>query len=121
MIPGANLLNMAFSLIARQSVTYLKYVSRAVNAVGQDVSVYAPAVTLSGSLQPVPKRLYQTYGLDLQKEYVTFYASADILDVNRDVSGDQITYVGRKYAVVSANDWFSQDGWVGVLCVATGA
>jgi len=121
MIPGANILNMAFSLISKQVVNYYQYVSRSTNAVGQDVTVYAAAVSMAGSFQPVPRNLYQTYGLDLQKDYSTFYTSNNLLDITRDVSGDQIAYNGKRYQVQSGNDWFAQDGWKGVLCVNLGA
>lgn len=120
-IPGSNLLNMAFTLIARQTVSYYQYQSRASNAVGQDITTYAAPVSLSGSFQAVPRKLYELYGLDLQKSYYTFYASSNLLDVARDVSGDQIVYNSRRYQIESDNDWFAIDGWKGVLCVDIGA
>lgn len=120
-IPGSNLLNMCLTLIAKQAVTYYEFLSRAENAVGQDITTYEAPVTLYGSFQAVPKKLYELYGLDLQKEYSTFYASNDLLDINRDVSGDQIVYNSRRYQIESANDWYAQDGWKGVLCVDIGA
>lgn len=120
-IPGQNLLNMAFSLIAKQAVQYYQYASRSSNAVGQDITVYEDPVAMFGSLQAVPKNLYEFYGLDLQKSYCTFYCSSDILDIARDVSGDQLTYNGRRYQVESNNDWYAQDGWKGVLVVDIGA
>jgi len=119
-IPGSNILNMALTLIAKQVVQYYQYVSRTPNAVGQDVTTYASAVTMYGSFQAVPRQLYESYGLDLQKEYSTFYTSNDLLDVERNVSGDQLTYNGKRYQVESNNDWYAQDGWKGVLVVATG-
>ena len=120
MIPGQNLLNMALTLVAKQSVLYFQYLSRSSNSVGQDVSVYQDPVTIVGSFQPVPRKLYMQYGLDLQKNYSTFYTSNNILDVSRNVSGDQIVYNGRLYQVESDNDWYAQDGWKGVLCIDIG-
>ncbi len=121
MIPGSNLLNMAFTLIAKQTVSYYQYTSRAPNAVGQDITTYAAPVSLAGSFQAVPRKLYELYGLDLQKSYYTFYASSNLLDIARNVSGDQIVYNSRRYQIESANDWFAMDGWKGVLCVDIGA
>lgn len=118
MIPGSNLLNIALTVIAPQAVTYYQYVSRAVNDVGQDITVYAPPVVLRGSLQPVPRQLYEAYGLDLQKSYYTFYTLSNLLDVGRDVSGDQISFNNTRFQCESANDWFAIDGWKGVLCSA---
>lgn len=117
MIPGANVLNMALSVIAKQSITYFRATGRSLNNVGQDVTTYASPTIILGSFQPVPKRLYQAYGLDLQKTYFTFYASADLIDIQRDVSGDQIAFNGLRYQCESSNDWFNIDGWKGVLCV----
>jgi len=120
MIPGSNILNMALTLIAKQLVAYFPFNSRVLNSVGQNVTAYSSPFPLAGSLQAVPRQLYQQFGLDLQKNYVTFYTSSNLLDVNRDVSGDQLIYAGRRYQVESANDWFAQDGWKGVLCIDTG-
>lgn len=117
MIPGANVLNMALSVIARQTITYYQYLGRTLNNVGQEVSSYAAGQVVTGSFQPVPKNLYTTYGLDLQKSYFTFYVSSNLLDVHRDVAGDQIVFNNFRYQCESNNDWFAIDGWKGVLCV----
>jgi hypothetical protein len=119
-IPGQNLLNMALSIIARQSLNYYRFSGRTLNSIGQDVTIYDTPVILVGSWQPVPRQLYQAYGLDLQKDYFTFYSSNNILDVTRDVSGDQIAFNGQRYQCESNNDWFQLDGWKGVLCVHIG-
>jgi len=121
MIPGANILNMALQIIAKQTVQYYAFVSRALNAVGQDIATYAAVQNIVGSWQPVPRQVYVLYGLDLQKDYFTFYTSNNVLDVTRDVSGDQIAYRGRRYQVESNNDWYQLDGWKGILCVGLGA
>lgn len=120
MIPGSNLLNMAFSVIAKQTIIYYKYVGRTLNDIGQDITEYDTGTILLGSFQPVPKQLYELYGLDLQKEYFTFYVSANLLDIERNVSGDQIAFKGQRYQCESNNDWFKIDGWKGILCVHIG-
>src|SRR5580692_4896145 len=102
-VPGINLLNMALTIIAKQTLSYYQFVSRAPNAVGQDLTVYADPVNLVGSWQPVPRHLYDIYGLDLQKDYFTFYSSNNILDIQRDISGDQLIFMGKRYQVVSNN------------------
>lgn len=121
-IPGANLLKIAFTVIAQQTVGYLKATGRTVNAVQQQVTTYASSVLIKGSFQPVPRSLYEVNGLDFQKVYYTFYSSMNIIDIQRDVSADQITFNSATYQVLSSNDWFAVDGWKGVLCVlVTGA
>lgn len=120
-VPGMNLLNMALTVIQQQTVSYYQYDTRTLNTVGQYVTTYLPEVDIVGSWQPVPRKLYPVYNLDLQKDYFTFYTSNDVLDVGRDVSGDQIVYKGRRYQVESDNDWYKEDGWKGMLCVDIGA
>jgi len=120
MIPGQNILKMALSVIAKQTVLYYKFAGRSLNAVGQDVTTYSSPFVIVGSFQPVPKRLYAQYGLDFQKSYYTFYTSNPILDVERKVSADQIAYNGQRFQCESNTDWFSIDGWKGVLCVFLG-
>jgi len=116
-VPGSNLLQAALSVIASQTVTYFAASGRTLNAVGQYVTTFATSVSLVGSFQPVPRALYQTYGLDLSKTYYTFYSSTNIQDVNRDVSGDQLEFNGKRFQCLASNDWFAIDGWTGILCV----
>lgn len=116
-IPGANLLNMAFSLIAQQSVLHYRFLERITNEAGIDEPVYAEPDTITGSLQPVPRIMYQAYGLDYVKNYVMFYTSVNVLDVGRDVSGDKIEFQGKVFQCLSANDWHGVDGWLAILAV----
>lgn len=120
-VPGMNLLNMCLTVIQQQTITYYQYSGRTINVIGQNVTTYAAPVEIVGSWQSVPRKLYLTYGLDLQKDYFTFYTSNNVLDVTRDISGDQISFKGRRFQVESANDWYQLDGWKGVLCVDLGA
>lgn len=116
-VPGSNLLNMAFSLISKQIVAYQAFQGMTTNAAGVEVPTFAAAVNIGGSLQPIPKSLIQQLGLDWTKNHVNFYASQDIGDVQRDRTGDRFTYAGKLYQVLSNNDWFAQDGWKGVMAV----
>lgn len=118
MIPGSNLLNLALTVIGRQWFDYYRFKSRAPNRVGLDVTIYELPVNLSGSVQPVLRELYEKFELDLQRDYMTFYVSKDVMDVARDVSGDQMFFNGKIYQCMSITNWFPMDGWVPVLCVA---
>lgn len=120
-IPGQNLLAMALTMIAQQGVTYYQFNSRSLNDLGQQVTVYQPGNTIFGSWQPVPRTLYTQHGLDLQKDYYTFYSLNDILDLDRDITADQVAFNGQLFQVESDNDWFALDGWKGVLCVHIGS
>jgi len=120
-IPGMNLLSMALTVIQRQTLQYFQFDGRSLSVIGQDVTAYKTVIDLVGSWQPVPRNLYMSLGLDLQKDYFTFYTSNNLLDITRDVSGDQVAFMGKRYQVQSANDWYQMDGWKGILCVNLGA
>ncbi len=120
MIPGANILNMALTIIAKQTIVYYESLGRTINAVGQDVTLYNNGKVIVGSFQPIQKNLYEIYGLNLQKNYYNFYTSNNIIDVQRNVSGDQIAYEGQRFQCESNTEWYSLDGWKGILCVHIG-
>lgn len=116
-VPGANILNLAMGPIARQSLQHRAFVSRAVNAAGDWQSTFATAVTITGSMQPVKKDLYQALGLDLAKNYSNLYTSADVRPVARDREGDLLTFGGRTWQAISDQDWRGVDGWRKIMCV----
>lgn len=116
-VPGSNLLNMAFGLIGQQAVAWRAFAGMTTNAAGVKVPTWGDPVTIGGSLQPIPKSLIQQLGLDWTKNYVNFYGSFPIGDVVRDKTGDLLSYAGKTYQVLSNNDWFAQDGWKGTMCV----
>lgn len=116
-MPGGNILNMAFSVISRQNFSYYAFRSRAVNSIGLDVSVYANAVATTGSVQPVSRTLYDSMGLDLQANYFNFFLEKGVIDVSRNVAGDQFAYDGKRFNCVSKTDWYGADGWDQVLAV----
>jgi hypothetical protein len=118
MIPGSDILNDALSIISSQAITYYKFSGRTLNAVGQDVAVYDAPVTVYGSFQPIQRNFYQQLGLDLQKSYFNLFTSNNIVDVGRDVSGDQVNFQGQMYQCESLTQWFDMDGWVQIRCVA---
>lgn len=120
-IPGSNVLNMAFRVIAQTTITYYQYVSRGLNSIGQDVTIYEAGVPMMGSWQAIQKIMYESLGLDWTKNYYYFFVSSDYLDVGRDVSGDQIAFNGRRFQCESNTQWFQIDGWQQVLCVDIGA
>lgn len=116
--PGGNILARALKRIAPQGFDYYPYASRTVNAAGLWVATYGASIPLLGSVQPVPRSMFLQAGLDFQKEYATFFVSANVIDIQRDVAGDKMIYAGRTYQCESLNgDWFRQDGWDAILCV----
>ena len=116
MIPG-NLLNMALSLIPKQNFAYYANTGRTTQANGQYLAAYASPLSLSGSVQPVPKTLYEMYGLDFAKNYFTFFVSQSVMDIARNYSGDAFVYNGVHYQCVQKTDWFQYNGWVAILAI----
>ena len=116
-VPGSNLLKKAFKVINKDSFIYRQFDSRSPNGIGIDVPSYKPDVPLKGSIQAVPRRLYQQHGLDWKKNYITIYSSNTIEGVNRDTSGDRIVFDGKLFQVLDENNWTPIDGWNGVMCV----
>lgn len=116
-IPGSNILNQALTVIARQSFTYEAFVSRSTNSIGMLNAVYATPVTLTGSVQPVPRNRYESYGLNFQKNYYMVFIAQNSIDTARDVTGDRIIFLTKTFQVESKTDWFGIDGWDALLCV----
>lgn len=116
-VPGLNILSMALRVIGSSNFQYYKYLGRSSNAIGLEVTDYAEPACLSGSVQPVPRELYDKFHLQFQKNYMTFFVQKSILDVKRDVSSDKIVFNGKQYKCESVTDWYAIDGWVPVLAV----
>ena len=120
MIPGIDLLAMALSIMQPTSVEYYAFASRTVNAVGYEVGVYAEPVTLEGSMQAMPRSEYEQLGLDLAREYVTFYAQEDMQNSGRDRENDYLVWQGYRWDIVNVTAWHGIDGWSSVLAVKIG-
>lgn len=117
MIPGSNLLKRALTVIKRTPVEYYQYTGRVLNSIRNWVPSYAAPVVIYGSLQPVPRSMYESNGLDFSKLYFTFYTTNNILTTERNVSGDYFIFNNERYQCEQTNDWHAVDGWAGVLCV----
>lgn len=118
-IPGANLLSMAARVIAMQTLQHRAFVSRAENAAGDTVSTFAAPVAIQGSVQPINKRLYQELGLNLTKNYVMLYTSANVSPTTRDREGDLVSFNGKTWQCESDQSWACIDGFTKMLCVET--
>lgn len=56
-------------------------------------------------------------GLDFNKFYVNVFASLQIVDLQRDTSGDRFIYNGDLYQMSNGQSWYQQDGWATCLAV----
>lgn len=115
--PGSNILNQALRVIAKQTFSYYAFISRTPNAAGLYVNTYASPISISGSVQPVARNLYQQYGLDFTKNYVMVYTPNNIIDIDRDRSSDQILFNSKAYQVLADTLWFPIDGWTACICI----
>ena len=116
-IPGANLLSIASRVIRFETVGHRAFVSRDVNGAGDFVSVFATSVDIQASMQPVNKKLYQELGLNLAKNYITCYTSANMNPTGRDREGDLLTFAGKTWQCESDQNWSAVDGFKKMLCV----
>lgn len=121
MIPGLNLLSIAFGAIAQQSGEWLKFTGNGQNSQGQDIPTYDPPITVTGSFQSTDAQTVQALGLNVTARHRTFYSNHPIAITDRETSPDLLTFYGRKYQVVGEIDWTNQDGWKGVVLVDIGA
>lgn len=116
-VPGSNILNQALQLIAAQQIGYMAFVSRNKTSTGTLVPIYARTRLLRGSIQPVPRNLMQTLGLDMQRNYVNIFVPNNVIDIKRDISSDKFSFAGNAYQGISSTAWFSVDGWNQMLAV----
>jgi hypothetical protein len=121
LIPGSDLLSEAFALIGTQTINYRYFVSRDKNSQFQQVSAFGDWFNFEASIQRVPRSQYIQYNLEFQKNYVTVFASLNMVDIERDTAGDQFIYAGRLYQLESQGTWFPQDGWGVCMAVDIGA
>lgn len=113
-----NLLAMASQLIPLQTIQIKRCTGRTLNDVGLEVSSFAVATSIKASVQPVSRAVYEQFGLDFQKDYVTVFSSSLIVDVGRDVAPDVITYDGKEYQMLSNQGaWMEYNGWNYLLAV----
>ena len=125
--PGSNTLAMALSVLGRTAVSYFKYAGRTTNAGGVMLTTYSAAVVIAqGSVQAVNKQKYEALGLDFEKTYISWHVpNLAAIDLARDVSGDVIETLGRRWQLIGSNDWLLIDGWKSLMAVdigpATGA
>ena len=120
MIPGSNLLNLAFTIIKPTKVNLYRFSSKLENEIGNVVNSYEPPESITTGVQTVPRSVYRQMGLDFNKRYIRLWSSENFEDLQRDRSGDQIGYKGRRYELMNEEDWTPIDGWNGILAIDIG-
>lgn len=114
-----NLLGTVLQVLpSNGEVKHLKFLGSVTNDAGYEVPSFAEPVAVPlCQVQAVPRVSYGFLNLDYQKDYVNWFVPREVLGLERDYSGDRMTYNGTLYQCVSATDWSQQDGWVQMLCV----
>lgn len=120
-VPGSNLLRQAGRAIKFTGIKYVKFNGRVQNAARQYINEYDDPKPLRASVQAVSRDQYQDLGLDFQKNYIKIWASANLIDLARDYSGDHFLYGGRKYQLINQTPWNLEDGWASALAIDIGA
>ena len=116
-IPGSNLLNQAARIIAKKSMTYYAYSSRTKGDNGLYVNNYAAGITVTGSIQPVTRIMYEKLGLDMTKNYYVIFLPRAVNSVGRGAGSDKIVFSGMTLMVESQTPWSVIDGWTELLVV----
>lgn len=114
-----NLLGVVLQVLPSNGVVHhLKFAGSTTNATGYDVPSFEdPVLVPQSQVQPVPRISYGFLQLEYQKSYVNWFVPREVLGLERDYSGDRMTYGDELYQCISATDWAKQDGWVQMLCV----
>lgn len=118
--PGSNTLRRAQFLQGKQTVNYYQQNARTTNAVGLIVNSFAAPIPLLCSVQPVQRNLYESLGLDFQKNYATIFVTRELIDLIQGKAGDRFSWNGRMWQVQSDMNWNGSDGWVSALSVDVG-
>lgn len=116
-VPGSNLLAEALEVIEPQLITYFRNTGRTQNDVYQWVSDFDAGTEIYASVQAVKRSVYDQFGLEFQRNYVMLFVMVDAIDLDRDVSGDEFEWNGRRYRCESESDWYAMDGWTSILSV----
>lgn len=116
-IPGVNLYRVATKVIGRQPIQYYMCKGRTLDKMRNYVTTYEEPITLLASVQAVLRNQYVELGLELQKNYVKIWVDKDIVDLDRDASGDYFVFGGKTYKMEDETTWFDQDGWTTCLAV----
>lgn len=116
-VPGSNLLRLASRVIRFQIIQYYRTNGRTQNAARQWVPTFEPGFNMSCSVQAVNRKNFSQMGLDFNSFYVNLFASLDIVDLERDSSGDRFVYNGSLFQMSQNQNWHSQDGWATCLGV----
>lgn len=116
-----NILNPAMAATAilgcNKQFKFLKWLKNTIDGMGRDVPEFAEPLTLTGSIQPVSNKMYEQFGLDLNKNYKIVFSSALIQSIAEKIQPDRIVYDNRTFEIVENKNWYETNGYTKVLMV----
>ncbi len=116
-VMGGHILRQAMSLIGYDTIPYLKFVSRSLQANGVWQSTYGLAVNIKAQVQAISRSQIQYNGLDLNRNYIMIYTETPVNDLARDGEADRVIYGGRTYELLNATAWQKPQGFTGCMAV----
>lgn len=102
-----NVLARALRIIPKQQVTYKKFLRVSVNAIGNQVNVYADPITVEGSIQPTDQDTLYKLGIANTGDIFTVFLRGNALSIAQMQSNDLI--IGSNGAVYNI---FRSDIWI---------
>ena len=106
------------SVIPPEPIKYEKYQGIITNQIGYDVAAYAEPIDTKASIQShISEKMYQAYGLDMNKNYRLVNIPAEIIGTAEQNSPDRLSFHGRRWIVIKSNNWHEYNGWCKVIVV----
>lgn len=114
-----NVLTTAMTVIPPEELQYERWQGNTINSIGLDVASYAEPVTIKGSIQHhVSEKMYQAYGLSLNKHYALVDVPAELYGSQENLTPDRLTFHNNTWIVLKNNNWYIYNGWVKLIVVA---
>lgn len=120
-VPGSNILAQALSAIGTSEFIFYKWISKSTNAARKTVHVYDPGVAIRGSIQAVERSKYKSMGLNFSSKYLAIWTVQDVEVLSRLQPNDQIGFLGRRFNILSEDDWIPMDFWNNFVAIDIGA
>lgn len=116
-----NLLPIAMAATAilgcNKPFKFYKFLTSSLDVYGRDIPEYSEPVTLTGSIQAVPNKMYEQLGLDLDKNYKTVFCPELMRSLAESLQPDIIEYNGGRYQIVENKNYYETNGWTKALMV----
>jgi len=112
-----NLLNTALSILPKTTALWYRFDKLVVDDRGKEKAQYKEPLKIIGSFQAVDVQTIQELGLEIKREYKTFYTSNNLKLVNQSTSPDYLEISGSVYDIINSTNWHDINGWSGFLCI----